>query len=139
MPLTIHKYPTLTRGIFVLHQPFRRFPHVLLCIASSFNADNLGAFERGTLPAGALLFSWLAFLLAKTLPSSTENYLVYTKLLFDSFPRLNRIPKPGRKRAYRLWSSPIFRHLQFCDIRRVRKRTPQTMFDMPRGNNCDIF
>ena len=79
------------------------------------------------------------FFLAKTFRSRTENDPIYTKHLFESFPRLNNIHKPGRKRAYRLWASPISAHLQFCDLPRVRKWTSQTRLDMPRGNNCDWF
>ena len=61
--------PTLALIIF-LRQPFCSFSGVLHCIANSFDADNFGDFEHGTLPAGAVLVSSLTFLLAKTLPRS---------------------------------------------------------------------
>ena len=115
---------TLTSMIF-FRQPFRWFSHLLRRIANSFDADNFGDFERGTLTAGAVLVNSLRYLFAKTLHSPTENSSIYTILLFYSFPHLTRFHKPGRKRTYRLSPSPFSGDLQLCNLPRVRKRTPQ--------------
>ena len=67
--MTIIHDPTLTLMIFYVSRftDFLTFTF-LVCTANSFDADNFGDFEHGTVPAGAALVSSLAFLLAKTLP-----------------------------------------------------------------------